>query len=569
MHGFLGSYGKYCEYNLSPFKESTFVQRTLDEEPLHLTQVTQPKFLNDKYFVEKDGCFLATEGVLFEADTAEEAITRYKNGEKAFWQSWRGTFAGVFYDKKTNTLLVFNDHTGSKMLFYTRTEKGFFFASDPYILARATDAEAIDEHYLWQMLLYGYSPVNKTVYASIHRLGAGEYIRVCGEDTELNIYHRFDNTPNGLSPEENIERIDAAFRQAVTRAVRKNEQFGYTHFMPLSAGLDSRMTNRVAHEIATTPIHHITYSQSGYYDETIPRELAQYWQQPIHFTALDGGDCLKLLDATSRLTCGLVHYSGAAETLYGLPEEARAQCGLFLTGMLGDIVVGTAYTQLDDKQPYHIGEGAVIHGYNRQSQQSLPDNFTSLYTNREIYYLYVRGFRCANLGSPLVHQAFGESYSPFCDVDVLNAALAAPVQQRWRHRLYDQWILGRYPDMAQWKHNGTAVIGHRPLTFNLSGHVMPLKDIPKRTVWYILRKLHIHDFYKETEGRSMTPEDDWFAANDALREWSENYIQNHMTLLDSFPEIQQVAKTLSHGKAMEKMQVLSLLACLRQTSERS
>jgi hypothetical protein len=67
----------------------------------------------------------------------------------------------------------------------------------------------------------------------------------------------------------------------------------------------------------------------------------------------------------------------------------------------------------------------------------------------------------------------------------------------------------------------------------------------------------------------MTPEDDWFAVNDALREWSENYVQNHMTLLDSFPEIRQVAKTLSRGKAMEKMQVLSLLACLRQTSERS
>ena len=66
--------------------------------------------------------------------------------------------------------------------------------------------------------------------------------------------------------DQNIECIDAAFRKAVERAIRKNEEYGYSHFLPLSAGLDSRMTNRIAHGLAKTPIYNITYSQTGFFD---------------------------------------------------------------------------------------------------------------------------------------------------------------------------------------------------------------------------------------------------------------------------------------------------------------
>ena len=502
--------------------------------------------------------------MLLEADSPQEAVQRYRNGETAFWKSWRGSFWGVLTDEMHDTTILFNDHIGSKMVFYAQTETGLVWDTDPYLLARTIGARANNENYLWQMLIYGYSPVGETVFSAIHRLLAGEYIYAKGRQIEKRIYHRFDNTPNKLSLEENIERIDAAFRKAVERALRKNEACGYTHFLPLSAGLDSRMTNRVAKELATTPIHNITYSQTGYYDETTPRELSGYWHNTFHFTPLDGGDCLNALDEVSRITDGLIHYSGAAETLYGLPDLAKEQAGVFLTGMVGDIIVGTAYTKRDPNQSYHIGESALIHQYSHHLRHSLPADFEQLYPNREIFYLYTRGFNCANLGSPLIHQAYGESYSPFCDVDVLEAAYAAPLAQRWGHRLYDQWIIRKYPDMTQWKHNGLYTIGQRPMTVSLFGRQMPIGDIPKRTWWYLLKHLHIHDYYRETAGASMNPEDDWLAQNSRLRTWSEEYIQTNMALLDAFPEIQKTALALSQGTATERMQVLSLLACLRQ-----
>lgn len=519
----------------------------------------------ETYNCDYDGCYLQTFGVLFEADSPEEAIRRYRSGELTFWNSWRGSFWGVLQDRTNDITLLFNDHIGSKMVFYSAIGNGLVWDTNPFDLGRVIGATADNENYLWQMLIYGYSPVGETAYSNIHRLLAGEYIYAQNSRVEKRNYHRFDNSPNNLSLDENIERIDAAFRQAVERAIRKNEELGYTHFIPLSAGLDSRMTNRIAHEIATTPIHNITYSQSGFYDETTPRELAGYWQNEFHFTALNGGDCLFALDEVSQITDGLVQYSGAAETLYGMPEEAKKKGGVFLTGMVGDIIAGTAYTDCTPDQKYHCGEGAILHGYTHILRSVLPADFEQLYPNREIYYLYVRGFNCANLGSPLIQQIYGESYSPFCDVDFLETAYKVPVSQRWNNKLYDQWILRKYPDMTQWKHNGIHTIGHRPHIISLFNRAISINDVPKRIVWYILKRLHIHDYYTETDGKTMTPEDDWFTENISLRAWTENYINENLYLLDEFPEVQKMAVKLSQSNATERMQVLSLLACLRQT----
>ena len=42
-------------------------------------------------------------------------------------------------------------------------------------------------------------------------------------------------------------------------------------------------------------------------------------------------------------------------------------------------------------------------------------------------------------------------------------------------------------------------------------------------------------------------------------------METNMALLNDFPAVQQKAKQFSQGNATERMQVLSLLACLRQT----
>ena len=56
------------------------------------------KFKPVKY--EADGCRLEVYGVLLEADSPQEAIRQYRQGETVFWAAWRGSFYGVLRDEK-------------------------------------------------------------------------------------------------------------------------------------------------------------------------------------------------------------------------------------------------------------------------------------------------------------------------------------------------------------------------------------------------------------------------------------------------------------------------------------
>ena len=275
MHGFFGSYGKAIPWDLTTFKDPSLVRRTQENHSLHLTQVTLSKFLNDKYFHSENGCFLATEGVLFEADQPSKAISRYRQGETVFWDAWRGSFAGLLYDQTMDTLLLFNDHVGSKMLFYSQTEEGFFFASDLEVLAHALNLHTFNTSFAQNILDNGCSEDNSTFLKGIYRLTAGQYLRIRGQQMEIYDYHRFDNTPYPYDEAQMVARTDALFKQAVQRVIRKNEEEKLRHFYPLSGGLDSRMSQWIARQMTQQPITNYTYSQTGHYDHLLPREISR------------------------------------------------------------------------------------------------------------------------------------------------------------------------------------------------------------------------------------------------------------------------------------------------------
>ena len=555
MHGFFGSYKKKVTWDLSSFANKAFVKRTHSEGNFQLTQVTLPKFLNDKYFTDIDGCFIATEGVLFEADKQEEAIARYRNGDTTFWNSWRGSFAGVLYDSKTDTLLVFNDHVGSKMLFYTQEGGNILFVSDIKVLASQLKHIKMSESFAWQMLTYGYSPGNDTPIENVHRLLAGQYMYIQHGKIQICTYHHFQDTPNSLSETENICEIENFFRQAVQRVINKNRQYKLQQVAALSAGLDSRISVCIARELTNEPIETVTYSQKGFYDDIIPHEIAQTWCLNMHFTPLDGGDYLRNIDNIISQTGGVISYAGAAQVDVGF-HKLHNNTGVILTGMIGDIVINSPWRH--SEKPY-IGQGAISTTY-MEHAKSISEKICHQYPSQALYYLYVRGFNCANLGSPLVLQSLGESYSPFYDVDLLSFCMSIPQELRYNYLMYDKWILRFHPQAAQWLHNGLRKIGEQESKYHIAGREIPAKDILKRIFWYLCKRLHIYNFYREKENQSMNPMDYWYKSNNQLRKDMDDYFYENISALKS-SELQQAATRLyTSGSTMEKTQVLTLLS---------
>ena len=573
MFGYWGKYGP------GSYAKNDIVSSALsfENEKVQVAFTPMPKFSDDKVFVDTEKYFFLTDGVIFNiAEMCDShSVSRlkeliplmYEQKGEQFFNEFRGSFSGVFYDKTNDNLLIYNDHIGDRMIFYVQVDDTFYFSTDLKQLSESLPdsfERKIDDVFVLSMLSYGYSPNCQTLIKGINRVSAGCYLKITRNKIEQICYHRFTNFPNTRTEKENVERLDALFRQAVRRILDKNKQYGYRNVMPLSAGLDSRMTVWVARQLSYEPIENVTYSQSGYYDEITPKEIAKTLGNKMHFKPLDGGNYLKNVDRAVQLTSGLVNYSGAAQVIDSFDDLSdKDTIGVIATGMLGDIIVGTGYTQNDVNQPFKFGDGALSKKLLPLLRQTADNQLLENFPNREIYYLYVRGFNCANLGSPLVFQEFTESFSPFYDTDLLEFAYTIPLSQRFGNEIYDHWILTKYPEAARWKHNGERTIGKKMRMVPILGKSIPLKDLPARMAMFVLKKTRIHNYDKLENGRSMNPIDSWLAGNQSLREYIDNYFKANIDKCDKIGMRETISSFYDAGTSFEKLQVISLLAGIR------
>ena len=572
-------FGYWGKYGFGSYAKNDIVSPALsfENEKVQVAFTPLPKFSDDKVFADTEKYFFLTDGVIFNiaemcnshsVSSLKELIPlMYEQKGEQFFNEFRGSFSGVFYDKANDNLLIYNDHIGDRMIFYVQVDDTFYFSTDLKQLSESLPdsfERKIDDVFVLSMLSYGYSPNCQILIKGINRVSAGCYLKITRNKIEQIRYHRFTNFPNTRTEKENVERLDALFRQAVRRILDKNKQYGYRNVMPLSAGLDSRMTVWVARQLTDEPIEDVTYSQSGYYDEITPKEIAKTLGNKMHFKPLDGGNYLKNVDRAVQLTSGLVNYSGAAQVIDSFDDLSdKDTIGVIATGMLGDIIVGTGYTQNDINQPFKFGDGALSKKLLPLLQQTAGNQLLENYPNREIYYLYVRGFNCANLGSPLVFQELTESFSPFYDTDLLEFAYTIPLSQRFGNEIYDHWILTKYPEAARWKHNGERTIGKKMRMVPILGKSIPLKDLPARMAMFVLKKTRIHNYDKLEDGRSMNPIDSWLAGNQSLREYIDNYFKANIDKCDKIGKRKTISGFYDSGTSFEKLQVISLLAGIR------
>ena len=465
-------------------------------------------------------------GVLFEADRPEQALLRYRAGETVFWNAWRGSFCGILVDENTHTTILFNDQIGSKILFYAQTPKGLVYARDIKELSRQTGLTEPDESFIRAMLDKGYIDNDHTIYSGIRRLLAGQYIIVRDNEVQVKTYHRFDNTPWPYKEKEMLAETDRLFRQAVERVIRRNEQEGLQHFFPLSGGLDSRMCQAVAHQLATKPITNFTYSQTGHYDHELPQAISRTWGNKWQFMPLDGGNYLSRIDDIAASTQWLINYNGPSEIYAFASQQDWTQKGIVLTGVNGDNILSVI---TDSKH--------------------------------EIDLLYSLSFAGNGIGSPQVLQHYTESYSPFCDVDFLEYVLHIPNEKRRNYVFYDKWILTYYPEAAQWHHKHE-LIGHRHRMVSIAGRNMFLKDVPKRIVWSILKRLHIYDGYK-VDADSMNPYDRWAKTNPELLPALNAYFDSHKEVLRGLRLENELIQHYCNGNIIEKCAVLTIISALR------
>lgn len=572
MPGFLGCYGN-SELNLPFDYKANLIIKSLSETNLFVQTRTIKKFERDKIFHNDMNYFILTEGVIFNIKELQReyhvdslvslCIEMYNKDSETFFNKFRGSFSGVFYDKKEDILLVYTDHIGDKPVFYSSLpENNYIFGSEISYFIELFNANKIsyslDLAGAYSLLSYSFMLADLTYVEGIRRITAGYYLKISNNKLSIKKYHSFNYKPDySLSDNDIVEKIDKLFIKAVSSQLRKNEEYGYKNIAALSAGLDTRITNFAINRIIKKPIMNFTYSPIGFPDEVISKQIAKKLKNSHLYQANDNSEALLLIDEGVEANEGLMTYYGSSIIVDFFKIINLEKYGIIHTGQIGDVIVGS-YTKkiknltniTENKDAYST---KLIYKFNEFFDF---EKYKKQFTYSEEFSLYNKAFTGVNSGSLLVFQQQTESFSPFMDVDFFEFCLSIPLEKRLKFHIYDKWILSKYPDAAKYSHNGLRHIGKKPLD------TLIIKYYLKKMFKIIEKKLGIKSKISIT---SVTPLNYWYYTNNTVKKTLDAYFFDNISRLKHHPELQSDCEKLyTTGTSMEKNQVLTLLAILKK-----
>lgn len=529
------------------------------------------KFEQDKIFAETEEYLVMLDGVIL---NSKELTSKYgvsganyvlqksllqlycEKGE-TFFSELRGSFSGALYDKAKDKWIIFGDQIGSKFTFYAKIGD-FFCCSEVmgymYELLRNNGVHYhLSKEGAFLLLTYGFMVGDITLCEEIHKINPGCYITYQEGKVEEHRYYMLENSSDTTIDEKlAIETIDESFRQAVIREFEKDNEYGYKHLVALSGGLDCRMTSFVAHDCGYERQLNITFSQTEYWDQTLPMKMARDLRHEWIFKALDNGMWLYDVEEVTKTTGGNVLYYGTAHGNSLLKYLNLDTLGLSHSGQLGDVVVGTKCK--DNHSPYIIGEGAISTKYLKHLSVTNDNGY-----NKEIGMFYFRYLNGTNNGLQNIYN-YTESLSPFLDLDFLEKVLSIPVELRQNHRIYKKWILEKYPQAAKYEWETTGRKINTPV-IRIGNRELPVANIPK-TIRTLIRRKALGVKENINSAKGMNPIAYYLTHNSELY----NYLNGYFSYIDRIEdeELQKVLKDIqTNGTSMEKIQAVSLLAAVK------
>lgn len=528
------------------------------------------KFQQDKLFAETDRYIILLDGVILnQRDLLEkqdktcwqDTILRFyeQRGER-FFDILRGSFAGALYDKQQDKWIIFGDQIGSKFVYYAKI--GDFFCcsevmGNMYELLRENKKNYhLNETGAFLLLTYGYMVDDITLCEEVHKINPGCYITYQNGKVEEHRYYMLSNQPDeSILEDDAVELIDKYFRQAVVREFEKDKEYGYQHLVALSGGLDCRMTSFVAHNCGYEKQLNMTFSQTGYWDQTLPMKMAADMKHEWIYKALDNGMWLYDVDEITRTNAGNVLYYGNAHGNSLLKYINFKKLGAEHTGQIGDVILSSFITAADKEKRYKIGQKA----YSEKFIDKLGNLKLGLDLDKEMGLFYYRAFNGTNNGIQCDYN-YTEVLSPFLDIDLMEKALSIPIELREKHKIYIKWILAKYPQAAKyvWQTTGEKIT-RKPL--KIGNKEIPWSKIPQSIKWHLRSAFGLSNEGTDSLNH-MNPIAYYLKHNTELME----YLNGYFNYIEAIPneDIRKIVVDIQKtGKAMEKIEAVSLLAAVK------
>jgi len=556
------------------------VNDSLEASDLYVERLTVNKFMGDKVFFSDNNFLVLVEGVIlnscslmlkYSKTTFKDCIVEmYKTNGEAFFNEFRGNFCGILYDIKNRLTIVYTDHIGSKQIFYSKIAKEYVFSSDMLYIAEFFKHNNISRNLCingaYYLLTLGSMLEDATLFDDVKRLLPGHYIKIQNDNFEIKRYYKLNFSYDcKLSEEDIINNLDILFTEAVKSAFEKDKEYGYKHIVNLSAGLDSRMTTFVAHKLGYAKgggILNNTLSQTGYWDEVIPKQITADLMHQWSFKSLDNGIYLMDIEKAIKITCGMSSCTGCSHGTYYYDTFNLDDFGLVHSGQLGDAIVRSIISRNSKSAVNNYSLKPILNSKFIDLEKRIDYSYQLTYDNEEDLLFFTRSFLGNNQGL-LAAQQYSETYSPFYDIDFMQFCFNIPLKYRMNHQLYYKWILLKHPKAANYMHDRIGVgvkINTKKIT--VLGHTVPITKLPHYTCKYIYSRLTGKRL--DASKRNMNPFEYWYNTNDELRNIIDEYYQHNIGELSLFPELEEDCRNIfQNGSASEKLQVLTLAGMLK------
>lgn len=308
----------------------------------------------------------------------------------------RGMFTAAFYEVESAKLVLVRDQIGVKPLYYTQTDKGFYFSSEirglrPFL----GSAPRVDRDALFEFMSCGFVYEPHTGFENILKLPAGSYAVV--QDGTVTLHQFFDIEKESRQ----AAYSDQLVAQSIKRQLESDAKLGVFY----SGGLDSSVIAAYAQK----PSLFAQYEQNDValsgaendepYAEAIAERLKLDLRKvPLGFDHADAESILKSMRTVAAGTEELISdytYFASAE----LSRAARAEgFKVMLSGMGGDeVFVGyPRYRLLIGGELFRNLGNAAQWGWLRTILRRVPsiakkiDRFAQFYSEKEFALRYAR-----------------------------------------------------------------------------------------------------------------------------------------------------------------------------------
>lgn len=571
MPGFFGIINSYQEgaeehYDISLTYPVKILETKKTFEYCFFKRFVIPKFLDDKIFEEDSDVFICTDGTILNSGELKKQSSvsslflvfkkLFENDLFVGINVLRGDFSGFIYDKKTHELKIFTNYIGSKPVFYyfDREKEIFIFASELKMVIQAMKKTGIvprfSEEGAYCLVTFGHMLDDITLAEGVRKVPPGTILSYHNGEIRFEEYFRLRSTPYIEAPEaEIIGTLHTLFRNAIKLEYDKDREYGYSHIVTLSGGLDSRMNILNAHEMGYSNLYSLTFSESNYLDESIAKKISSDYGFDFIFHSLDNGNYLKNIEQAVDLNDGLALYSGAAHVQFSLNLLNWEKFGLLHTGQTGDAVMGSflkaeEHKDVDRETIRSLSDSSFL-------WEKIPKNLLShlkKYENDEIFRFYER---CVNgtFNGYRIIEHFTEYSSPFLDRDFLEYAMRIHPKFRYREKIYGTWIVKKMPGASAYIWEKTR------LTLNAG---------PLQKAGLVVKQIFFKITGKQKKNK-MNPFDYWYEKNPLLRKTMDEFFSENIGVLHSHTELQKdVAAMYDKGNVGEKTQVLTLLAAVKK-----